>query len=66
MFCLISLDPKVKAILVNVFGGIVNCTTIAKGIIAASHNLKLKIPLVVRLEGNYFLIIYFVILLQKL
>lgn len=48
------LDPKVKAILVNVFGGIVNCTTIANGIIAAARNLGLKIPLVVRLEGNYF------------
>lgn len=47
------LDPKVKAILVNVFGGIVNCTTIANGIIAAARNLGLKIPLVVRLEGNY-------------
>ncbi|XP_012245758.1 succinate--CoA ligase [GDP-forming] subunit beta, mitochondrial [Bombus impatiens] len=51
-FRILSEDPKVKAILVNVFGGIVNCATIAKGIIAASHNLKLKIPLVVRLEGT--------------
>jgi len=42
----------VKAILVNVFGGIVNCATIANGIINASHNLKLKIPLIVRLEGE--------------
>jgi len=48
-------DPKVKVILVNVFGGIVNCITIAKGIIAASQNLGLKIPLVVRLEGKYFI-----------
>lgn len=46
------LDPKVKVILVNVFGGIVNCTIIAKGIIAASRNLGLQIPLVVRLEGK--------------
>lgn len=52
-----SLDPKVKAILVNVFGGIVNCITIANGIIAAARNLGLKIPLVVRLEGNHFSII---------
>ncbi|XP_060827540.1 succinate--CoA ligase [GDP-forming] subunit beta, mitochondrial [Bombus pascuorum] len=51
-FRILSEDPKVKAILVNVFGGIVNCATIAKGIIAASRNLKLKIPLVVRLEGT--------------
>lgn len=51
-----SSDPKVKVILVNVFGGIVNCATIAKGIIAASRNLGLKIPLVVRLEGKINLI----------
>ncbi|XP_076162170.1 succinate--CoA ligase [GDP-forming] subunit beta, mitochondrial [Ptiloglossa arizonensis] len=51
-FRILSEDPKVKVILVNVFGGIVNCATIAKGIIAASQNLQLKIPLVVRLEGT--------------
>lgn len=51
-FFFFSLDPKVKVILVNVFGGIVNCATIAKGIIAASRNLGLKIPLVIRLEGK--------------
>lgn len=61
---LISLDPNVKVILVNVFGGIVNCATIAKGIITASRNLQLKIPLVVRLEGNYFVIIYFMFLFK--
>jgi len=51
-FIFFSSDPKVKVILVNVFGGIVNCVTIAKGIIAASRNLGLKIPLVIRLEGK--------------
>ncbi|XP_035732498.1 succinate--CoA ligase [GDP-forming] subunit beta, mitochondrial-like [Vespa mandarinia] len=51
-FRILNEDPKVKAILVNVFGGIVNCTTIANGIIAAARNLGLKIPLVVRLEGT--------------
>lgn len=40
-----------KAILVNVFGGIVNCATIAKGIVNACRHMKLNIPLVVRLEG---------------
>jgi succinyl-CoA synthetase beta subunit len=45
-------DPNVKAILVNVFGGIVNCAIIANGIINASLNLKLNIPLIVRLEGE--------------
>jgi succinyl-CoA synthetase beta subunit len=44
-------DPNVKAILVNVFGGIVNCATIANGIVNASQSMKLEIPLVVRLEG---------------
>lgn len=49
-FDILTSDPKVEAILVNVFGGIVNCATIAKGIVAASTGLK--IPLVVRLEGT--------------
>lgn len=49
-FNILTSDPKVKAILVNVFGGIVNCATIAKGIVAASEGLKL--PLIVRLEGT--------------
>lgn len=51
-FQILTSDPNVKAILVNVFGGIVNCATIANGIINASHNLKLNIPLIVRLEGT--------------
>jgi succinyl-CoA synthetase beta subunit len=45
-------DKNVKAILVNVFGGIVNCATIAKGIVNACHHMKLNIPLIVRLEGK--------------
>ncbi|KAL4135115.1 hypothetical protein QTP88_006765 [Uroleucon formosanum] len=51
-FKLLTLDSSVKAILVNVFGGIVNCATIAKGLINASRKLDLKVPLVVRLEGT--------------
>lgn len=51
IFCRFS-DSKVQAILVNVFGGIVNCATIANGIVSASRNLGLRIPLVVRLEGK--------------
>ena len=47
---------QVKAILVNIFGGIVNCATIANGIIAACKEIHLSIPLVVRLEGKYVLI----------
>jgi succinyl-CoA synthetase beta subunit len=48
---LITTDPKVKAILVNIFGGIVDCTIIAKGLIRAIKGKALKVPLVVRLEG---------------
>ncbi|XP_021922526.1 succinate--CoA ligase [GDP-forming] subunit beta, mitochondrial [Zootermopsis nevadensis] len=51
-FQILMSDSNVKAILVNVFGGIVNCATIANGIINASLNLKLNIPLIVRLEGT--------------
>ncbi|XP_017134725.1 succinate--CoA ligase [GDP-forming] subunit beta, mitochondrial [Drosophila miranda] len=51
-FEILTADPKVKGILVNVFGGIVNCATIANGIVAASKKLKLNVPLVVRLEGT--------------
>jgi succinyl-CoA synthetase beta subunit len=51
-FHIITGDKNVKAILVNVFGGIVNCATIANGIIKASQSIKLEIPLIVRLEGN--------------
>jgi len=51
-FRIISEDDKVKAILVNVFGGIVNCATIANGVVNACRSIDLKIPLVVRLEGT--------------
>nr|CAI5853233.1 unnamed protein product [Callosobruchus analis] len=51
-FKIITSDEKVKAILVNVFGGIVNCATIANGIVSAMKTTKLKVPLVVRLEGT--------------
>ncbi|XP_065084937.1 succinate--CoA ligase [GDP-forming] subunit beta, mitochondrial-like [Ochlerotatus camptorhynchus] len=51
-FQILTSDPNVKAILVNVFGGIVNCATIANGIVSASKIMGLKVPLVVRLEGT--------------
>ncbi len=51
-FRIISEDAKVKAILVNVFGGIVNCATIANGIVNACRTINLRLPLVVRLEGT--------------
>ena len=51
-FRIITSDANVKAILVNIFGGIAKCDMIATGIVAASKNLSLKVPLVVRLEGT--------------
>ena len=51
-FKIILGDPKVKGILVNIFGGIMQCDIIAEGILAAAAELELKIPLVVRLEGT--------------
>jgi succinyl-CoA synthetase beta subunit len=51
-FKLILSDDKVKAILVNIFGGIVRCDLIAEGIISAVRDVQLNVPLVVRLEGT--------------
>src|SRR5918997_5845100 len=51
-FKIITSDPNVKGILVNIFGGIMRCDIIAEGIIAAVREVGLKVPLVVRLEGN--------------
>src|SRR5690348_15587782 len=51
-FKIILSDPNVKGILVNIFGGIMRCDIIADGIIAAAHEVKLSVPLVVRLEGT--------------
>ncbi|HQQ53488.1 MAG TPA: succinate--CoA ligase subunit beta, partial [Ottowia sp.] len=45
-------NPKVKAILVNIFGGIMKCDTIATGVITASRAVDLKVPLVVRMKGT--------------
>lgn len=51
-FKIILSDPNVKGILVNIFGGIMDCNVIATGIIAAAKETALNLPLVVRLEGN--------------
>lgn len=51
-FKIITSDKNVKVILVNIFGGIVNCATIANGIVQATESMKLEVPLIVRLEGN--------------
>ena len=51
-FKIITSDPGVKGILVNIFGGIMRCDVIAEGVIAAVKEVGLKVPLVVRLEGT--------------
>jgi len=51
-FKIITADPKVKGILVNIFGGIMKCDVIARGVIAAVKAVGLEVPLVVRLEGT--------------
>ena len=51
-FRIILSDPNVKAVLVNIFGGIMRCTTIAEALITAYKNIGFNVPLVVRLEGT--------------
>jgi succinyl-CoA synthetase beta subunit len=51
-FRIILSDPKVKAILVNIFGGIMNCATLAEGVIHAAKEQHIRIPIVVRMEGT--------------
>jgi len=51
-FELLNADPNVKAILVNIFGGIMRCDIIANGIVEAAKTIKLRVPLIVRLEGT--------------
>ena len=51
-FKIILADPAVKAVLVNIFGGIMKCDVIANGVVAAARQVGLRIPLVVRLEGT--------------
>jgi succinyl-CoA synthetase beta subunit len=51
-FKIITSDPKVKGLLVNIFGGIMRCDVIAEGVVAAVKDVGLEVPLVVRLEGT--------------
>jgi succinyl-CoA synthetase beta subunit len=51
-FKIMLKSPKVEAILVNIFGGIMRCDTIAEGVIAACKAVNLKVPLVVRMKGT--------------
>lgn len=53
-FKIILKDKNVKAILVNIFGGIMKCDVIAEGIVAAVKEVALRVPLVVRLQGTHF------------
>ncbi len=51
-FRIILSDPKVKGVLVNIFGGIMRCDVVAEGVVAAARDVELAVPLVVRLEGT--------------
>jgi succinyl-CoA synthetase beta subunit len=51
-FKIITSDPNVKGILVNIFGGIMRCDVIATGVVQAAADIDLNVPLVVRLEGT--------------
>jgi succinyl-CoA synthetase beta subunit len=51
-FRILLSDPEVKAVLINIFGGIVRCDMLAAGVVAAARNLNVTLPIVVRLEGT--------------
>jgi succinyl-CoA synthetase beta subunit len=51
-FRILLADPNVRAVLVNIFGGIVRCDMVARGVVGAANNLGVKVPVVVRLEGT--------------
>lgn len=52
-FRIVCSDPRVKAVFVNIFGGLTRCDMIAEGIILAFQDLDMKVPIVVRLRGTY-------------
>jgi len=51
-FRILLSDHAVKAVLINIFGGILRCDTLATGVVAAAHELSIKVPIVVRMEGT--------------
>src|SRR6202044_1036471 len=51
-FKILMSDRNVKAVLINIFGGILRCDTLATGVVAAAHELAIKVPIVVRMEGT--------------
>src|SRR5260370_13322312 len=52
-FQILLSDKSVKAVLINIFGGILRCDTLASGVVAAARDLNIKVPLVTRLEGTH-------------
>jgi succinyl-CoA synthetase beta subunit len=51
-FRILLADPDVRAVLINIFGGILRCDVLAEGVIAAVRDLAVKVPVVVRMKGN--------------
>jgi succinyl-CoA synthetase beta subunit len=51
-FRILLTDPNVKAVLINIFGGILRCDTLANGVVAAARDLNIQVPIVVRMEGT--------------
>src|SRR5258707_14666351 len=51
-FRILLSDPHVKAVLINIFGGILRCDTLATGVVAAARDLNIQVPIVVRMEGT--------------
>lgn len=51
-FRILTSDPNVKAVMINIFGGILRCDVLAQGVVDSAKELKLKLPIVVRMEGN--------------
>jgi len=51
-FRMLAADPHVRAVLVNIFGGIMRCTTVAEALVEACRSVRFTVPLVVRLEGT--------------
>jgi len=51
-FRILMSDPSVKAVFINIFGGILRCDVLATGVVSAAKELQLKVPVVVRMEGT--------------
>ena len=51
-FKILLADPRVRGVLINIFGGIMRCDVLAQGIVDAAHEMNIQVPLVVRMEGT--------------